>query len=138
LTTALLTDQEDEAGNGTQPENSPEPELHTPVKDTGAVVTTSEELEAFYTVKALLYPDIELRRVFMRDVLSYCGVLLDDNNRKPICRLYLDGSRKSIGLFDRADRKEVRLSIENIDDIHQYANRLKATVARYEAGTSEK
>lgn len=98
----------------------------------GAVVTTGEELEAFYTVKALLYPDVDLKRVVMRDVMSYCGVLLDDNNRKPICRLYLNRTRMAIGLFDAVDRKEERVPIESIEDIHLFADRLKATVARYE------
>ena len=36
----------------------------------------------------------------MRDVQSYCGILLDDNNRKPICRLHFNGSKKYVTLFD--------------------------------------
>jgi hypothetical protein len=132
LTSALLTDGQGMSSNGSSTDNVPEPEVQTPVGDAGTVVTTSDELEAFFTIKALLYPDVDLKRVFMRDVQSYCGVLLDNNNRRPICRLYLNGSRKYIGLFDLDERKEERISIESIEEIHQLGDRLKATVSRYE------
>ncbi len=138
LTSALLTDQPGASPNGRKSGEPPEPEAPAPQVETGAVVTTSDELEAFYTIKALLYPDIELKRVFMRDVQSYCSVLLDNNNRKPICRLYLAGSRKWVGLFDSADRKEERVSIEYVDELHQLADRLKTTVARYEVNGVKK
>lgn len=99
-----------------------------------AVETTSDELEAFYTIKAILHADVSSNRVVLRDVQSYCGILLDNNNRKPLCRLYLTGTRKSIGLFDTGDRKEVREVIERVEDIHQFADRLRATVHLYDAG----
>jgi predicted type IV restriction endonuclease len=67
----------------------------------------------------------------MRDVQSYCGILLDDNNRKPLCRLYFNGARKSLGLFDNDQRKETRVVLENLEDLYQYADRLRATVAMY-------
>ena len=67
----------------------------------------------------------------MRDVQSYCGILLDDNNRKPICRLYLNGAKKSLGFFDNEQRKEMRVVIDSIEDIHHHADRLKATVEAY-------
>ena len=51
------------------------------------VVTTEEELEGYHVVKSILRETIDLSRIAMRDTKSYCGILLDDNNRKPICRL---------------------------------------------------
>lgn len=102
-----------------------------PANDQGVVVTTSEELEAFFTIKAILHSSVSSKRIIMRDVQTYCGVLLDDNNRKPICRLYLNGSKKAIGLFDNDERKEERLPLEGLDSIHEYGNRLRATVGIY-------
>ena len=61
---------------------------------TAPIVTTTEELEGFYTIRALLYSTVNPRRIVMRDVQSYCGILLDDNNRKPICRLYFNSGKK--------------------------------------------
>lgn len=100
--------------------------------DAPAVVTTSEELEAFFTVRALLHSAIPSQRVFLRDVQTYCGVLLDNNNRKPICRLYLNGARKAIGIFDGEGRTEERIPIARIDEIHLYADRLRAAALAYE------
>ena len=61
----------------------------------------------------------------------YCGILLDDNNRKPICRLWLNSAQKYIGLFD-GKKQEERVPIDDLDDIYKLADRLKGTVAFYE------
>ncbi len=64
------------------------------------IVTTIEEIEGFHIVRALLRDIVEVKRVAIRDTKSYCGVLLDNINRKPICRLRFNTSQKYIGLFD--------------------------------------
>ena len=97
-------------------------------------VTTEEEKEAYLLVKAILRGTVEVRRVNMRDAVSYCAIILDDNNRKPICRFHFNTiTKKSIGLFD-AQKKETRVTIENLDDILNFADQIKATVANYESG----
>lgn len=92
--------------------------------------TTEDELEAFFIVRAIVSADIDPKRVFMRDRKSYCGVLLDDNNRKPICRLHFNGSRYYVGLFDE-NKEEDRIPIESVLDMHAHAERLRQTVAAY-------
>lgn len=95
------------------------------------VTTTIEEIEGFHIVKSILRDVINPRRVFMRDAQSYCAVLLDDNNRKPICRLRFNNSEKLVlGLFNGKD--EERLPLADVDEIYNYADRLKATVATIE------
>ena len=100
------------------------------------VVTTEEETEAYHIVKALLRETVIVKRVIMRDVQSYCGILLDDNNRKPICRLHFNAAQKYIGFFDGP--KEDRVAIQQIDDLYTFADRLKNTVARYESTPTPK
>ena len=68
--------------------------------DEKAVVTTLEELEGFHIVKSIVRSVVASDRVAMRDTQSYCGILLDDTNRKPICRLFFNQAQKYIGLFD--------------------------------------
>lgn len=98
------------------------------------IVTTEEELEGYYVVKAILRDMVDVRRVVHRDQQSYFGILLDDNNRKPICRLHFNAaSKKYVGVFDE-DRNEERVAIEGIDDIYGLATRIRETVARYEKG----
>lgn len=88
------------------------------------VVTTEEEINAYLTVKAIVREIIDVKRVIMRDAQSYCSVLIDDNNRKNLCRLRFNTSNKVIGILD-ADKNEVTYPIETLDDIYNYADQLK-------------
>lgn len=96
------------------------------------VVTTDEELEGFRIVKAIVRRKLPVERIAYRDTQSYFGVLLDDNNRKPICRLHLNGGNKYIGLFDQ-NKNETRELIESIDDIYNFENQLLQTISYYES-----
>ncbi|MCX6183208.1 MAG: type I restriction endonuclease [Bacteroidetes bacterium] len=80
------------------------------------IETTIEEIEAFYIVKSILRTKTNSSRIIMRDTHSYCGVLLDDNNRKPICRFWFNAKKKYLGLFDD-QKKETRFEITALDDI---------------------
>ena len=95
------------------------------------VVTTEEEIEGYHIVKSILREVVSAERITIRDRLSYCTVLLDDNQRKLICRLYFNQAQKSIGVLDQ-ERNEERIRIEVLDDIYRYADQLKATVKRLE------
>ena len=94
------------------------------------IITTAEEWEGFFTVRAILREIIDPKRIVMRDALSYCAILFDDNNRKPVCRLRFNNpSRLVIGLFK--ENNEERVQIPNVDAIYEYADRLKETIANY-------
>jgi len=55
---------------------------------------------------------------------------LDDDGRKQICRFYFDKKQKYIGLFD--SNGEERVPIDDLDDIRNYADKLKATTDYYD------
>lgn len=95
------------------------------------IETTEEELQGYYIVKAILSPVIDVRRIALRDVRSYCGVLLDDNNRKPICRLWFNSAQKYVGFFDE-EKREQRVAIDDVNDLYAYAERLVTTIRYYE------
>ncbi|MGX7666063.1 type I restriction endonuclease [Flavobacterium pedocola] len=95
------------------------------------VTTTDEELEAYRIIVAILRRKIPVHRIVHRDTQSYFGVLLDDNNRKPLCRLHLNGGKKYIGLFNN-NKNENRQLLETIDDIYNFENELLETVSIYE------
>jgi hypothetical protein len=96
------------------------------------IVTTEAEWEGFYIVRAIgaeVVDDPE--RIAIRDQKSYCGILFDDNNRKPICRLHFNGkTRWYVGLFD-ADKNETRHQVAKPSDIYQLKENLKKTVEGY-------
>lgn len=99
-------------------------------KDENDIVTTLEELEGFHIVKAITRTVLEAPRITHRDTKSYCGILVDDNNRKPLCRLHFNRTQKYIGLFD-IEKNETRHPIATVDDIYSFADILKATAALY-------
>lgn len=99
------------------------------------IVTTEEEREGFLLIRAIVRDTIEASRVIMRDQKSYCGVLIDDNNRKPLARLHLNRSIKYLSLFDTG--VEEKIVITSLDNIYDFADRLRATAAKYTKDASE-
>ena len=95
------------------------------------IITTDEELDGYRIVVAILRRKLDVNRIVHRDTQSYFGVLLDDNNRKPLCRLHLNGGNKYLGIFDE-NKSETKESIQTIDDIYEFEERLLATVKYYE------
>lgn len=98
--------------------------------DDDKVVTTLEEMEGFHIVKAIVREIVDAKRITMRDTQSYCGVLLDDNNRKPICRLHFNRAQKYVGIFDQA-KNETRKAITSLDEIYGFSDQLKAAAGSY-------
>ncbi len=90
------------------------------------VVTTCEELEGYAIVKAILNGVVDLSRVTYRDNASYFNVLLDDNIRKTLCRLYFNRSQKYIAFLEGT--KENRVPISNLNEIFNFSAQLKNKV----------
>jgi predicted type IV restriction endonuclease len=111
-------------------EAEPVPEEETPVETGGEVITTEEEHEGYRIVRAIVCSEVPVSRVAARDTKTYFGVVLDDNNRKPIARLWLNRSKKYLGVFDE-NKAETRIPIADVQDIYQHAEILRRTVARY-------
>ena len=99
--------------------------------DGNSIITTEEEIEGFHIVKSILRQVADPKRIFMRDTRSYCGILFDDNNRKPICRMAFNASQKYLILFD-ASKEQSRVPINDLNDIYNHADGLKAVVEHYQ------
>ena len=99
--------------------------------DTSLVVTTEEEIEGFNIVKAILRTRFDVTRICARDTQSYFGILLDDNNRKPLCRLRFNTKQKYLSILDES-RKEVKYPIDNLDQIFDHADLLLSVAKQYE------
>ena len=93
------------------------------------IVTTDEEKEGFMIIRAIAREVIPPSRIHMRDQKTYCGILVDNNNRKPLARLWFNRSTKYISLFD--GDKEDRVRIESLDHIYEHTDRIRATAQRY-------
>lgn len=111
------------------PDAEPVPD-ERPVDAVGDIVTTDEEIEGYRIIRAIVCSEVPVSRVVSRDTKTYCGVLLDDNNRKPIARLWLNRAKKYLGVFDE-NKIETRLPIDDVQGIYAHADLLRRTVARY-------
>ncbi len=95
------------------------------------VETTEAELESFMIIKTILRQKIDIKRITYRDAQSYFAILLDDNNRKTICRLYLNGNKKYFVVLDE-NKKEVKTEIQTLDDIFTFSDKLFEIVENYD------
>lgn len=99
--------------------------------DSQKVITTDEELEAFQIVKAIVREKITAERIAYRDTQSYFGILLDDNNRKPICRFHFGATRKQIELFHNGKDSGEKVLLNSLDEIYNFRNELHKTLENY-------
>lgn len=99
--------------------------------DKVGVETTVQELDAFSVVVNILSDMVDINRIDYRDSRTLFSINLDDNNRKPICKLYLNNQEKLyIGLI--GDNKEIiKKSITCVDDINLYSTELRNTLQTY-------
>ncbi|MDU1903837.1 MAG: type I restriction endonuclease [Dysgonomonas sp.] len=133
LKTALKTEASQEIENN---EESKETKVTLPenvvyMSEDGKIVTTQDEIDGYNIVKAILYDTVDINRVVDRDTNSYFGILFDDNNRKPICRLYFNSETKRyIATFDE-NKVETKNEIMNLSDIYKYSKELRSVVEYY-------
>jgi hypothetical protein len=113
-------EEENAAIEETQEDNSPK------------IVTTNLELEGFYIVKSIVRQAMDASRITYRDAQSYFSVFVDDNRKKPICRLYFNNeSNMQIALIDES-KKETKYKLQCIEDIYTFSEQLVEAAKRYE------
>ncbi len=114
--------------DNTEGENTIAEELTAEIdKHSNEIVTTAEELQAFYIVKSILGDEIDLSRITYKDTISYFGILIDNKVTRWICRVYLKDNIKYLIIPD--DNKQVKYKIEKLSDIYSLTEPLKARAA---------
>lgn len=114
-------------------ENSEE-EKQDPIKEMtndSKIFTTDEEMESFFITRAILRPHIPFDRITYRDSQTYFAIFVDNNNRKPISRLYLNSPTNKQIAFIGEDKKEIKYKIESINDIYNYSDHLINAAQKY-------
>lgn len=127
LKTALT--KEDEAAK----EQESKPATQVSAEPESKIETTVEEMEAFMIVKSILRQKVDIKRISYRDAQNYFSVVLDENNRKIVCRLYLNGNKKYFVTLNE-ERKEVKNEIKSLDDLFNFTDQLLSIVATIDKG----
>ncbi len=95
------------------------------------VITTEEELEAYRIVKAILGGIISPKRIYYRDAATYFTIIVDDNNRKNICRLYLNSDKNKKMIIVNDNKEELVFKLEDIEDLYNYSEPIQESASRY-------
>lgn len=123
---SALNNQQDEV------ESAPPVEVSQQVEeiDDDGIETTPEEIEAYRIIQAIAAELVDPERIVLRDAKSYCAILLDDNNRRPISRLFFGKNRMSLEIFSPDNRD--RIDIEKVMNIYQYRKLVLDAIRSYD------
>lgn len=94
------------------------------------IITTEEELEAYFIIKNILKETAPLSDIVYKDNERYMAILYQNKTTKWICRLYFNSSKKYIAIPDD-DKKEVRIDIVSVYDIEAHKDELIKALVRY-------
>ncbi len=97
------------------------------VKD---IVTTDEELEAYFIIKNMLKDTVEMSDITYRDTVSYINILYQDNGRKWLCRLILNENKKTLIIPDE-NKNPIQYNLNDIYELEQYKPQLLEVLNRY-------
>ncbi|WP_312280347.1 type I restriction endonuclease [Oscillibacter sp.] len=101
-----------------------------PEKRTLNIVTTEEELEAYFIVKNLLSGVADIHDITYKDTESYINILYKANTRKWICRLRLTASQKMLIIPDE-NKNDMKYPLQDIYELNQHKDALTAVLQRY-------
>jgi len=107
-----------------------EPAEGEPEKRVPNIVTTEEELEAYFIIKNMLSGIADIHDITYKDTESYINILYKGNTRKWICRLRLADSLKTLIVPDE-NKKETKYQLQDIYDLSQYRDALTEVLSRY-------
>jgi len=94
------------------------------------VITTPEELEAYFIIKNQLRELVPMEDIGYKDTASYIAINYKNNTRKRICRLII-GEKQNFLIIPDENKKENRFPIENIYELENYKNELIEVLKRY-------
>ena len=100
------------------------------------IETTQEELDGFQIVRAIVCDILAPERVGYRDSKTYFAVIVDASNRKTLCRLHFNRSRKYVGLID-GEKKETKHAIDDLQGIFALREPLRAAAQRWATSAKE-
>ncbi len=94
------------------------------------IVTTEEELEAYFLIKNMLGDVVDIHDITYKDTASYINILYKANTRKWICRLKLTDNARILIVPDES-KKETKYAIKDVYDLRAYKDTLSDVLKRY-------
>lgn len=130
LTSALAKESNEQDDKKEEEKELPPEEKILYADEEKGIYTTQEEMNAYEVVVDILTEVIDKERIAYRDTKSYMGVLLDDNNRQPICRLRFNSTQKYLSVFDE-NKDEQKIPIDKVEHVYKYADKIIDSLRHY-------
>lgn len=127
LKTALDTDKHEESSPLSL---TTEEQINDNTNHDSGIETTEGELEAHRIIRAIGSEYVDPDRIVIRDAKSYCAILLDNNNRRPICRLHFGKTKMALTIF--VPDNESKFDIKKVSDIYRHKMELERAIKQYE------
>lgn len=138
ITSALNQNNDTVSSNNIISNSIDESKVSLPVEKSinKEIVTTNEELEAYFIIKNMLKEFVSMDDITYRDTVSYINILYKDNGRKWICRLILTDTQKQLfipeeDIGENGKKNATKYQLENIYDIEKYKNELVTVLKRF-------
>ena len=126
---ALKTESDTEDSSNSTKVPDSESEKEEPRK-AHKIVTTQDELEAYFIVKNLLKDTVSPHEITFKDTESYISILYKNNVRKWICRLILTPTQKILNLPGE-NKETIRINLESLYDLENYGDQLHQALSKY-------
>ena len=99
------------------------------IEGTGGIETTEEETSGHLIIRAICAEVVDPERVTMRDAKSYCAILFDDNNRRPICRFYFGKTKMGVTVFTAEG--EQKIEVHSVNELYRHKSLILKAVEQY-------
>lgn len=97
-------------------------------KDAALIITTPEELESYAMIKVVSADIIDSERIYYRDNRSYFNILVDDNNRRWVVRIYFSKVRNYIILNNE---EKTTIEFKKPIELLQYKDQINEVISKY-------
>lgn len=94
------------------------------------IITSDEEMQSFYIIRSIGMEVTNIDNITYRDTERYFGVLFQNNNRKPICRLNLDTKKKQL-LIPDDNKNFTRYYFDSLGDLYNYKEAIIESIKHY-------
>lgn len=94
------------------------------------IITTEEELEAYFLVKNILKEVVPLEDVTYKDTETYINILYRNNSRKWICRFKLTKNAKILIIPDE-NKTGIKYPLSSVYDVENYRSAIIDVINRY-------
>ncbi|MDR2861297.1 MAG: type I restriction enzyme HsdR N-terminal domain-containing protein [Syntrophobacterales bacterium] len=127
ITSALKTD-----ASPSMPAHAAESEVtgEAESENTSGIVTTEEEIQGFFIVKAILAEGVDISKVSYKDTINYFSILFNGMPTKWICRLRITPNKMQIG-FPNESGVEIRNDLASLDELYKFKDELLASARRF-------